>query len=35
MVMEQQTIEWQEVKTYQDITYHKAEGIARIAFSSS
>lgn len=24
--------DWQEVKTYDDITYHKAEGIARIAF---
>ena len=24
--------DWQEVKSYQDITYHKAEGIARIAF---
>ncbi len=24
--------DWQEVKTYEDITYHKAEGIARIAF---
>lgn len=26
-------IQWQEVKPYQDITYHKAEGIARIAFN--
>jgi len=25
--------DWQEVKTYEDITYHKAEGIARIAFN--
>lgn len=25
--------DWQEVKTYQDITYHKAEGMARIAFN--
>ena len=24
--------DWQEVKQYEDITYHKAEGIARIAF---
>lgn len=24
--------DWQEVKAYEDITYHKAEGIARIAF---
>ncbi len=24
--------DWQEVKPYEDITYHKAEGIARIAF---
>ena len=24
--------EWQEVKTYEDITYHKADGMARIAF---
>ena len=24
--------DWQEVKTYEDVTYHKAEGIARIAF---
>ena len=24
--------DWQEVKEYEDITYHKAEGIARIAF---
>ncbi len=24
---------WQEVKPYSDITYHKAEGIARIAFN--
>jgi len=24
--------DWQEVKSYEDITYHKAEGIARIAF---
>ena len=27
-----QLADWQEVKTYEDITYHKAEGIARIAF---
>lgn len=25
--------DWQEVKPYSDITYHKAEGIARIAFN--
>ncbi len=25
--------DWQEVKTYEDITYHKAEGMARIAFN--
>lgn len=24
---------WQEVRAYEDITYHKAEGIARIAFN--
>lgn len=24
---------WQEVKAYQDITYHKADGMARIAFN--
>lgn len=24
---------WQEVKTYEDITYHKADGMARIAFN--
>ena len=27
-----QLADWQEVKEYEDITYHKAEGIARIAF---
>lgn len=26
-------VDWQQVKEYQDITYHKAEGIARIAFN--
>lgn len=26
-------LDWQEVKPYEDITYHKAEGIARIAFN--
>lgn len=26
-------VQWQEVKTYTDITYHKGEGIARIAFN--
>ena len=25
-------VAWQSVKEYEDITYHKAEGIARIAF---
>lgn len=25
--------DWQTVKTYQDITYHKADGMARIAFN--
>ena len=25
--------DWQEVKPYSDITYHKAEGIARVAFN--
>ena len=24
--------DWQQVKRYDDISYHKAEGIARIAF---
>ncbi|MCK6577065.1 MAG: 1,4-dihydroxy-2-naphthoyl-CoA synthase [Anaerolineae bacterium] len=32
MTMEQQAA-WQEVRFYSDITYHKAEGIARIAFN--
>ncbi len=27
------TVQWQEVKPYQDITYHKADGMARIAFN--
>ncbi len=26
-------VDWQPVKEYEDITYHKAEGIARIAFN--
>ncbi|MBZ0303029.1 MAG: 1,4-dihydroxy-2-naphthoyl-CoA synthase [Anaerolineae bacterium] len=26
-------VEWQEVKHYEDITYHKADGMARIAFN--
>jgi naphthoate synthase len=26
-------IDWQEVKPYKDITYHKADGMARIAFN--
>lgn len=26
-------VDWQEVKEYEDITFHKAEGIARIAFN--
>ncbi len=25
--------DWQEVKTYEDITFHKANGMARIAFN--
>ena len=28
-----QLADWQEVHAYEDITYHKAEGIARIAFN--
>ena len=31
--MMRQVLDWQEVKSYSDITYHKAEGIARIAFN--
>jgi len=27
------TVEWVEAKQYEDITYHKAEGMARIAFN--
>ena len=27
--------DWQEVKRYEDITYHKAGGVARIAFNLS
>lgn len=27
------TLDWQMVKEYEDITYHKADGIARIAFN--
>ncbi len=27
------SVAWQEVKTYDDITYHKGEGMARIAFN--
>ena len=27
------SVQWQEVKSYEDITYHKGEGIARIAFN--
>jgi naphthoate synthase len=30
---EQYTPDWQEVKQYEDITYHKADGMARIAFN--
>ncbi|MDX1438255.1 MAG: enoyl-CoA hydratase-related protein, partial [Anaerolineales bacterium] len=26
-------IDWNDVKSYEEITYHKAEGIARIAFN--
>ena len=25
--------DWTEVKKYEDITYHKADGVARIAFN--
>ena len=25
--------DWQEVKAYEDITYHKSGGVARIAFN--
>ena len=24
---------WKQVKTYEDITYHKCDGVARIAFN--
>ena len=27
------TVAWQQVKEYTDITYHKADGMARIAFN--
>ncbi|GAB4516773.1 MAG: 1,4-dihydroxy-2-naphthoyl-CoA synthase [Anaerolineae bacterium] len=33
MVDTQHVVNWQEVKQYEDITYHKAEGMARIAFN--
>src|SRR5512135_1105315 len=26
-------VEWKQVKEYEDITYHKADGMARIAFN--
>jgi naphthoate synthase len=29
----QKVVDWQEVKSYEDITYHKADGMARIAFN--
>ena len=28
-----QTVEWVKAKDYEDITYHKADGMARIAFN--
>ncbi len=31
-LMKRTDVNWTEVKTYEDITYHKGEGIARIAF---
>ena len=27
------SVDWQEVKSYEDITYHKGDGVARIAFN--
>jgi naphthoate synthase len=33
MVMNTQQVAWKQVKEYQDITYHKADGMARIAFN--
>jgi naphthoate synthase len=33
MVMNTQQVAWQQVREYQDITYHKADGMARIAFN--
>jgi len=32
-VIDMQGVAWQQVATYEDITYHKADGIARIAFN--
>jgi len=32
-MIETTTIAWQQVKEYSDITYHKADGMARIAFN--
>lgn len=29
----QKVVDWQEVRSYEDITYHKADGMARIAFN--
>lgn len=29
----QKVVDWQEVKSYEDITYHKSDGMARIAFN--
>ena len=32
-MLDTSTVAWEQVKEYSDITYHKAEGIARIAFN--
>ncbi len=32
-MIDMQGVAWQQVATYEDITYHKADGIARIAFN--
>jgi len=32
-MIETTTVAWQQVKEYSDITYHKADGMARIAFN--
>ena len=31
--MNRPTADWTEVKAYNDITYHKRDGVARIAFN--